>query len=189
MGNRLEFFQAPSIISGFHLDIFTSDYPSHRVHPQYWQTRLRQYRVRPCNYWKHPSQKFLKNLKHLGTCWIEKAGGRLEHHRRVRSLELARAEERRVWLWSASLSPFFGEPSIFFFYDNFLPLRLGQLPILAISQPHALPWAGQAAGHARHPQVISRQRVADFELGRASDQAENMKTVYGLTDWFYITNV
>ena len=50
MGNRLEFFQAPSIISGFHLDIFTSNYPSHRVHPQYWQTRLRQYRVRPCNF-------------------------------------------------------------------------------------------------------------------------------------------
>ena len=125
MGNRLEFFQAPSIISGFHLDIFTSDYPSHRVHPQYWQTRLRQYRVRPCNYWKHLSQKFLKNLKHLGTCWIEKAGGRLEHHRRVRSLELARAEERRVWLWSASLSPLFGEPSIFLIYGNLLPLRLG----------------------------------------------------------------
>ena len=78
---------------------------------------------------------------------------------------------------------------IFLTCDNLLPLRLGQLPILAISQPHSLPWAGQAAGHARHPQVISRQRVADFELGRASDQAENMKTVYGLTDWFYITNV
>ena len=50
MENRSEFFLAPSIISGFHLDIFTSDYPSHRVHPQYWQTRLRQYRVRPCNF-------------------------------------------------------------------------------------------------------------------------------------------
>ena len=50
MENRSEFFLAPSIISGFHLDTFTSDYPSHRVHPQYWQTRLRQYRVRPCNF-------------------------------------------------------------------------------------------------------------------------------------------
>ena len=63
-----------------------------RVHPQYWRTRLRQYKVLQ-------DVKRESSLVWSNTWEILIAGSRSQHGWRVRALEPPRASTQWVWLW------------------------------------------------------------------------------------------